>query len=443
MKRAELVQIAEHFGSFTKIIAIERVDDTIIKIAFDKHKPYYFDMRKGDAYIFQKEGYQKARLYNAPFDVVLARRFNNARIERIEVLEGNRILQIQVQTSHKYKSEPTILQLEFTGRNTNAIILDEKEEILEALRHIDIRTSFREVKVGVLLEPLPPRSFKESEMTIEDFEAYFQEAYEKRESARLTVVKNQKLLQVNKKLEKLEKLYDRLDDETVLISQSADLQMNGNLILSHLHTMKNYQKSVEVIDYEGNPKSIALPADVRTPAEAANHFFARAKKLKQKAKYNHIERENLSSKISFLERLKESIKAAKSIDEVNLYVPKQQKIRKNKNEKQNPNIENFYIEGYKISLGKNEKGNIELLKDAKMSDIWMHLKDLPSTHVIIRSDKKNVPESVLSFGAKLCVQFSAVSEGAYLVDYTNRRNVKMRDGANVNYVEYKTLTATK
>lgn len=399
-------------------------------------------MKRGGSFIFKKEGYKKVRNYNAPFDVVLTKRFTNAKIEKMEVMEGNRILRIYVQTSSKYKAQPSILQFEFTGRNTNVIILDEHGVILEAFRHIDSKNSFREVKVGVMLEELPAREFIEKSAQIEDIEAYLYEEYEKIEASRLIVIKNQKILTISKKLKKLQKSYDRLEDEEKLLEKSSALQMDGNLILSNIHNMSNYQKEIEVLDYEGNPKTIILPEDVRTPSEAANRLFTRSKKLKQKAKNTHIERENLSSKIIFLKRLQESITASPSIDEVNLYLPKQPKKIK-KEVKEDANIESFFIEGYKITLGKNEKGNISLLKTAKMSDIWLHLKDMPSTHVIIRNDKKNVPNLVLEFGAKLCVQFSAVSEGSYLVDYTYRRNVKMREGANVNYVEYNTIRAMK
>jgi len=161
------------------------VDDTIIKIAFDRDTPYYFDLRRGDSYIFKKDGYKKVRNYNSPFDVVLTKRFTNAKIEKMEVMEGNRILRIFVQTSSKYKSQPTILQFEFTGRNTNIIILDENGVILEAFRHIDGRNSFREVKVGVVLQELPPREFIESSEPIEDIEAYLYQSYEKLEASRL------------------------------------------------------------------------------------------------------------------------------------------------------------------------------------------------------------------------------------------------------------------
>ncbi len=400
-------------------------------------------MRRGDSYIFKKEGYKKVRNYNSPFDVVLTKRFTNAKIEKMEVMEGNRILRIYVQSSSKYKSQQSILQFEFTGRNTNVIILDENGVILEAFRHIDSRNSFREVKVGVMLEALPPRAFKESSEPIENIEAYLYHEYEKLEVSRLIMIKNQKILTISKKLKKLQKSFERLEDEDKLLEKSNALQMDGNLILSNIHNMTNYQKEIEVLDYEGNPKIIMLAGDARTPSEAANKLFTRSKKLKQKAKNTYIERENLDSKITFLKRLQESITASESIDEVNLYLPKQPKKLKKQVVKEDVNIESFFIEGYKITLGKNEKGNISLLKSAKMSDIWMHLKDMPSTHVIIRNDKKSVPDLVLEFGAKLCVQFSAVSEGSYLVDYTYRRNVKMREGANVNYVDYNTIKAMK
>ncbi len=442
MKHSHLSQIAQHLDSYKKINTIEKVDDTIIKIAFDRDEPYFFDMRRGDSHIFKKESYKKIRNYNSPFDVILSKNFTNAKIQEVEVLEGNRILKIFVASSSKYKAQNLILQFEFTGRNTNVIILDEYSLILEAFRHIDSKNSFREVKVGIKLQPLPPREYKESIEPIVDIDTFLYHEYEKRELLRLSLVKNQKILTISKKLKKLQKLYDRLEDEKDLLSKSNALNLDGNLILSNIHNMKNYQKEVEVLDYEGNKKTINLPKDVRTPAEAANRLFTRSKKLKQKAKNSYIERENLAHKILFLQRLQTSIETSTSLDEVNLYLPKQPKKIK-KRIKEDANIESFFIQGYKISLGKNEKGNITLLKEAKMSDIWMHLKDMPSTHVIIRNDRKNVPDSVLEFGAKLCVQFSATSGGSYLVDYTYRRNVKMREGASVNYVEYNTIKAMK
>jgi len=69
----------------------------------------------------------------------------------------------------------------------------------------------------------------------------------------------------------------------------------------------------------------------------------------------------------------------------------------------------------------------------------MHLKDRPSSHIIIPTNKQEVPETVLFEAGKLCASFSAEFGGNYAVDYTQRRNVKVKSGANVEYKFYKTI----
>ncbi len=441
MKRYILTQIVNYLKKFKKIYLAERVEDTVIKMVFDKNETIFFDMKKGDSLIFKKDDYKKAKDYAAPFDIVLKKRLNGAKIEKVEVLEGNRIIRFTTSLSQKYKKETTLFQLEFTGRNTNAIIMKEDKTVIEALRHIDKSISFREIQTGVKLIDLPPFEIKEKEEEIPDINEYLYKVYKEKEEKRIKVLKNQKLLYLSKKREKLQQIYNDIEDEETLLKKSEKLQNQATLLLSNLHEIKNYQKVVKLKDFEGKEVKIELPNGARTPQEAANILFNIAKKLKQKAKYSHIEKENLKSKIEFINRKMEIIKNAKSADEINILFPKQEK--KEKKRKKESDYESYFLEGYKIMVGKSEKGNAELLKNAKMSDIWMHLKDMPSTHVIIRTDKKNIDEKVLRFAAKLCVDFSVSQKGSYLVDFTRRRNVKIREKAFVNYVNYDTIKVTK
>ena len=90
-------------------------------------------------------------------------------------------------------------------------------------------------------------------------------------------------------------------------------------------------------------------------------------------------------------------------------------------------------------LGKNEKGNISLLQSAKAKDIWIHMKERPSCHVIIKTDKQNIPLHIIKSAARVCVDFTMFEKGRYLVDYTPRREVNIQNGANVLYNKYKTL----
>jgi len=441
MKRYILKQIVSYLQKFKKIYAIERVEDSVIKIVFDKNEVIFFDMKKGSSSIYKKDDYKRSKEYIAPFDIVLKKRLNSAFVEKVEVLEGNRIIRFTTSLSSKYKKNTTLFQLEFTGRNTNAIILEEDKTVIEALRHIDKSVSFREIQTGVKLLDLPPFEFKEKEQKIKDIEKYLYEVHKEKELQRLQILKNQKLIYLAKKREKLQKIYNSLEDEKELLKKSDLLKEDATLVLSNLHNIKNHQKEILLRDFEDKERKITLPNRARTPQEGANMLFTLSKKLKQKAKYSHIERENLKSKIDFIDKKIDIVKNAKNSDEINILFPKQEKKKGSKKEKND--YESYFVEGYKIMVGKSEKGNIELLKSAKMSDIWLHLKDIPSTHVIIKTDKKRVDEKVLHFAAKLCVDFSVSQKGGYLVDFTQRRNVKIKERAFVNYVNYDTIKIVK
>ncbi len=442
MKYAELKIISQKLSNFHKIFAIERVNDTTLKIVFDKVESYYFNLARGDSYIYKSENQKRVKSYNAPFDVVLKKRFTNASIDRVEVLCGDKILRFYTTSSSNYKAQKTILQLEFTGRHTNIVILDSDLVVLEALRHIDISKSFREVRVGVKLLDLKTKDFKDESAFIDDLDRFLIEEHSRREKKKLANLKTQKTSSLRKKLKRLKAKLNNLPKQSDLLLRANELEFKAGLLLANLHQIKNYQDRVVLKDYNENSIEIELPKESKTPANGANILFNRSKKLKQKAKRLYKERENLEQKIDFLERLINAIESAKSSDEVELYLPKQPKKQK-KRDLQDSNIENFYFKEYKILLGKNKKGNIALLKEAKMSDIWLHLKDIPSTHVIIRTNKTKIDDEVLEFAAKLCVDFSVKERGRYIVDYTPRRNVKVRDGANVNYVDFKSITIIK
>ena len=441
MKLSHLRQIVAYMQGVKHINAIHRISDSVIKIVFDRDNIFYFNMQKGNAYISKCANETKrSKVYNAPFDVILSKRFNRAQIESIELYKGDKIIRIKASISGAYKSQSTWLQLEFTGKTTNAIILDENEVILEALRHVDAFSSYRIIKVGQELVAPPALPFEPKEYPLEDVEAFLLETCEKEQQQRLTSLKKQKLAFIGKKLQKLERLYAKLDDEVVLEEEVTKLQHYGNLVLSNLHNIKSYQKELQLQDYDGTIITVAVDSKINTPSGYSDYLFRRAKKSKQKVKNLHIERESLSSKIKHLKHFIDIIEKAKDVASINLLFPPRQQMKK---EKPNESYDIFWVEGYKILLGKSEKGNIALLENSRAKDIWFHMRDRPSAHVIVVTDKKNIPESVIHEAAGLCVDFTMFENGTYLVDYTQRRNVAIQDGANVHYTDYKTVDIVK
>lgn len=436
MKLSHLKQINSYLQKFKKISAIYRVSDTIIKVVFDRDDELYFEMQRSNSKIFKCGAYPRSKVYNAPFDVVLSKRFNRANILNIELLNGDKILRLQTTIASAYKEEKTNLQFEFTGKYTNVIILDENGIVLEALRHVDLFSSFREVRVGQKLLDVPQATFEAKEYPLEDVEVFLHEEYEKELREKLISLKKQKISLLEKKLTKFQKLYSGLDDENSLMDEAVKQNHFGNLLLANMHTVKPYQRVLKLLDYDGSEIQIEFQKEFSSTSLMVNSLFTRSKKAKQRAAHLHIEKNSLEEKIKHIELFIHTVKEAKDMAKIALLFPKSVQAKKVKSE---DSIETFWIEGYKVGVGKNEKGNIELLKRAKAKDIWLHMKGIPSTHVIITTDKQNIPMNIIESAARLCVDFTMFQKDKFLVDYTPRREVTIQGGANVLYNKYKTV----
>ena len=440
MKLSHLRQITDYMRQFTKIDAIYRVGDTRIKIVFDKKNTLYFEMNKNDPYIFTSDDIIRQKYYQAPFDIALAKLFNRAKITKIALHNDDKLLRIYASQQGAYKRSDAVIQFEFTGRYANVIILDENDTVIEALRHIDAEQSYRIVKVGQRLEALPPRSYDERPYNIDDIETFLNDAYAQREAQKLVSFKKQKRTQLQKKLAKIEREIAKLPDERELEKSAAHTRELAQIILSNLHRIKPYEKELSLIDFEG--KSFKLPLK-KSYAEArliADDYFKAAKKLKKRAKSLHIERETLEEKRDFYRRFIHIVENERSLAKLQNFFTAQKDAKRQKKEE---GIETLFFEGYKIMLGKSKRGNIALLKKARARDLWFHLKDIPSAHLIVVTNKQNIPQNVIEFAAKLVVDFSVFEKGSYLVDYTPRREVKVQEEANVLYYNYKTICVTK
>jgi len=436
MKLSHLRQIVNYLKKFKKIAAIHRVSDTIVKVVFDKDDTLYFNMQRSNSSLFKCKEYPRSKVYNAPFDVILSKRFNRSNILDVDLLNGDKIVRFKTALASAYKEEITYLQFEFTGKYTNVIILDEESVVLEALRHVDLFSSFREVRVGQKLLDVPPAPFKAKEYPLEDVEAFLYEVYEKERDTKLQTLKKQKIALLEKRLKKLQKLYEKLDSQELLEEEAKRFEHYGNLILSNVQNIKPYARELLLKDYDDSEILITLEKSYASPFLISEMFFSKSKKAKQKAKHLHIEEESLRSKIEHTKLFINTVKEAKSVAKIELLFPKQQRSKK---VKINDSIETFWIEGYKVELGKNEKGNISLLRSAKARDIWLHMRERPSCHVIIHTDKQQLPMKIIETAARLCVDFTTTAKDRYEVDYTPRREVTIQSGANVLYNKYKTV----
>jgi predicted ribosome quality control (RQC) complex YloA/Tae2 family protein len=436
MKHYELKAIVNYLNNFKIIKHIKRVENNSIKVEFDKNHTLYFDLTKGSSNIYMIQDSVISKNFNAPFDTILQKKLTNSILEKVYLVNDDRVMRFELQVKSSYKQEKLYLQLEFTGIYTNIIILDQNFIVLEALRHISENISSRSVKVGQVLEELPKRDFIPIPKEIENIEEYLYANYDAKEQRELQNLKNIKLKQLKKEEEKLQKILFSLPKEDELRLEAQDTYQMANLLISNIHNIEPYQTLVSVEDFDHTIKEISIPP-VQSISNYVNKLFSNAKKLKQKASNLYIEKENLEQKLEFVRRTSQIIQNCSTIESLEFYMPKKEKNQTKTKKEQN--YQSFVIDGYKIMLGRNERENIELLENAKANDFWFHLQDIPSSHVIIPTQKKDLPEHIIYQAALLCAKFNSPFGGDYLVDYTKRRELKIQTKANVLYNNYKTI----
>ena len=440
MKLYELKAIAKRLNNFTFISRARRIEDNTLEIMFDKSESYFFNMTRGHSFIYKAATQRPLQGYNAPFDTLLHSLMSGGKLISVEVPDDDRLLRFTIAPKSSYKDKIIYLQLEFTGKNTNAILIDDNEVIIEALRHIDADSSFRVIRPGMELLSIPPFERTEELKEIANIDLYLEDKYRQIQAKRLLELKKQKLSVTAKKSKKFAQLLEKLPDEIKLAEQEQEYKGYGNLILANLYQIKPYDVKLNTFDFEGNEITIKLPKDTKVN-RMPDYFFNLAKRAKNKAKNVHIEKNNLESKKSFYDNIYYALEQANTPYELELLVPKRAKSLRKKEKLREGEL--FWIENYKVLVGRNSNENQKLLSLAKGNDIWMHTREVPGSHVIIRTDKQNLPDSVIEAAAKLCVDFSVKSPGDYLVDYTKRKFVKVQEGSSVEYDKYQTIAVRK
>jgi len=418
MKYYLLKSLTQYLKQFYTIKHIKRVENNTIKIEFNNQNIIYFDMAKGQSTVYKKQTYDlNNKNFNAPFDIVMQKKFINAKIVDIYLKNDDKILNIKVKSRSSYKEDISILQFEFTGKNTNVIILDKQDIVLEALRHIDEYRSTRVVQVGQKLESLKKLDIVFEDKKCEDIEQYLFDIYTNKQEKILDNLKKQKILKIKKDISKINNILNSLEDSEVLNQKAKQLNQEASQIVANLYKYSGYEKTINL--------------------QKSQDMFRDSKKLKQKAKNQYLEKNNLKQKLDFYHRLKDIVQTATTIDEIEFYLPKKDK-NQIKTKKANP-YQAFFIDGYKIMLGRDERENIYLLQNSKASDFWFHLQEQVSSHVIVSNSKKELPPHIIEEAAKICAKFSTNQKGIFRVDYTQRRNVKIQNKANVLYNPYKTI----
>ena len=332
------------------------------------------------------------------------------------------------------------------GRRLSEILASVEDGSARARVYIDEKGTPREFHITGLseFEGLECRFFD----TLSECVDFY---YSNREQSNLVRQKSQPLLKsVQASLSKALLKKKKLSEDLLAAENSDKYRLYGELLTANLHLIKPGDRKVTVTNYYDGSE-ITIPLDEKISASAnSQRYFKKYSKARTAIHEKQTQLEDNEKDIQYLESVIQNIEAADNVplldsirDELEQtgYVRRRQKAaqRKKKGAGAEP-LKYTLSDGTQVLVGRNNIENDWLtMKFASKTDVWMHTKDIPGSHVIVRlEDGRNVndlPAALIYEAASIAAYHSKAGSGDNVpVDYVPVRYVKKPNGAKPGMV---------
>ncbi len=261
-------------------------------------------------------------------------------------------------------------------------------------------------------------------------------------------------------LNRLERAQKKLANQKEDLLESRDREkykVYADLLQSNLYKIQKGASEILLENYyDEDLKELLIPLDNKiSPAENAQHYYKKYGKLKTANKLLESQIPETQLEIDYLEHVIMSIENSTNVEDLeeikedlvlNGYITLKNKPRKKQKEKQSKPLHFLSSENIDIYVGKNSKQNEFLtMKMAKKDDLWFHTRGIPGSHVIVRTEGKEVSDKTMLEASILAAYYSSGRNSLGVeVDYTQKKYVRKPKNAKTGMVIYenqKTLIA--
>ncbi|MFD1428761.1 NFACT RNA binding domain-containing protein [Lacticaseibacillus mingshuiensis] len=247
-------------------------------------------------------------------------------------------------------------------------------------------------------------------------------------------------------IDKDEKKQKKLAQTLKSTEKADDYRIRGEVLTTYLHQVQRGETAVTLPNFydEEKPLTIALSNQL-SPSQNAQKYFAKYQKLRNAVAFVHEQMAKNQEELDYLTGIMTEIELAspKNLADIKTelqqggYLKVQKKGKKPEKRAKVSAPDEFYAsDGTRIWVGKNNLQNDQLtLRKAQKTDIWLHAKDVPGSHVIIDSAKPS--EKTLLEAATLAAYFSKNRAGSNVwVDWIEVKKIRKPNGAKPGFVVY-------
>ena len=260
---------------------------------------------------------------------------------------------------------------------------------------------------------------------------------------------------IRKNLQRNKKKLKKLSNELKATENADEYRIKGEVLTTYLYQIKRGMTKITLPNFYDNNKEITISlSNQLSSSQNAQKYFKKYQKLKNAVTFVNEQIELTKKEVAYLEEIQTQIELATPADLNDIktelqqegYIKKKQQKSKHSSRVKINKPESFIAsDGTEILVGKNNLQNEKLtLHTAKKTDIWLHAKNIPGSHVIIKSN--NPSDETLFEAAMLAAYFSKFRSSANVpIDYVQVKNIRKPNGSKPGFVIYegqKTLTVT-
>lgn len=248
-------------------------------------------------------------------------------------------------------------------------------------------------------------------------------------------------------LERNIKKYDLQVKQMQDTEKKDKYKVYGELLNTYGYNVAPGAKSMEALNYYTD-EVITIPLDpLLSASENAKKYFEKYGKLKRTYEALSTLTLEVKEEIDHLESIQTALDIA--LLEEDLTQIREELIesgyirRKGGAKKVKVTSRPFHYissDGFHIYVGKNNYQNDELtFKFATGNDWWFHAKGIPGSHVVVKTNGEELPDTTFEEAARLAAYYSKGRDQEKVeVDYLQKKNVKKPNGSKPGFVVYYT-----
>lgn len=246
----------------------------------------------------------------------------------------------------------------------------------------------------------------------------------------------------------LERSYRKLDLQQKQLKDTEKrekFRIYGELLQAYGYGLEGGEKSLKCLNYYDN-EEVTIPLDpTMTAQENAKKYFEKYNKQKRtfeavteqlvqtKNEVDHLESISTAMDIARLEE--DLVQIKEELMEFG-YIKRHYGGKKTKITSKPYHY--LSSDGFHMYVGKNNYQNEDLtFKVANGNDWWFHAKGIPGSHVIVKTEGKELPDRVYEEAGALAAYYSKERNNPKVeIDYLQRKQLKKVPGAAPGFVVY-------